>query len=70
MLVKSDQNRIRGIWFNGSSDGATEERLVAIYEIGDKMASSLVEYFSNEDARAVIKRLAEAGVNMTYKGKK
>lgn len=49
---------------------ATEEQLVAIYEIGDKMASSLVEYFSNEDARAVIKRLAEAGVNMTYKGKK
>lgn len=49
---------------------ATEEQLVAIYEIGDKMASSLVEYFSNEEARAVIKRLAEAGVNMTYKGKK
>lgn len=49
---------------------ATEEQLVAIYEIGDKMASSLVEYFSNEDARAVIGRLAEAGVNMTYKGKK
>lgn len=49
---------------------ATEEQLVAIYEIGDKMASSLVEYFSNEDARAVIKRLADAGVNMTYKGKK
>jgi len=49
---------------------ATEEQLVAIYEIGDKMASSLVEYFSNEDARAVIERLADAGVNMTYKGKK
>lgn len=49
---------------------ATEDQLVAIYEIGDKMASSLVEYFSNEDARAVIRRLAEAGVNMTYKGKK
>ncbi|MGE7675385.1 NAD-dependent DNA ligase LigA [Lysinibacillus sp. NPDC094403] len=49
---------------------ATEEQLVAIHEIGDKMASSLVEYFSNEDARAVIDRLAEVGVNMTYKGKK
>ena len=49
---------------------ATEEQLVAIYEIGDKMASSLVEYFSNEDARAVIGRLAEVGVNMAYKGKK
>ncbi|AVK95352.1 NAD-dependent DNA ligase LigA [Lysinibacillus sphaericus] len=49
---------------------ASEEQLVAIHEIGDKMASSLVEYFANEDARAVIKRLAEAGVNMTYKGKK
>ncbi|MFY0519768.1 NAD-dependent DNA ligase LigA [Lysinibacillus sp. UGB7] len=49
---------------------ATEEQLVAIHEIGDKMASSLVEYFANEDARAVIARLAEVGVNMTYKGKK
>jgi len=49
---------------------ATEEQLVAIYEIGDKMASSLVEYFSNEDARAVIGRLAEVGVNMNFKGKK
>ncbi len=49
---------------------ATEEQLVAIHEIGDKMASSLVEYFSNEDARAVIGRLAEVGVNMTYEGKK
>ncbi|GLC90445.1 NAD-dependent DNA ligase LigA [Lysinibacillus piscis] len=48
----------------------TEEQLVAIHEIGDKMASSLVEYFANEEARAVIQRLAEAGVNMTYKGKK
>ncbi|MFJ7699850.1 NAD-dependent DNA ligase LigA [Lysinibacillus fusiformis] len=49
---------------------ATEEQLVVIYEIGDKMASSLVEYFSNDDARAVIERLAEVGVNMTFKGKK
>ncbi|WP_341300550.1 NAD-dependent DNA ligase LigA [Lysinibacillus sp. FSL H8-0500] len=49
---------------------ATEEQLVGIHEIGDKMASSLVEYFSNEDACAVIDRLAEAGVNMTYNGKK
>ncbi|MGG2083303.1 NAD-dependent DNA ligase LigA [Lysinibacillus pakistanensis] len=49
---------------------ATEEQLVEIYEIGDKMASSLVEYFSNEDARAVIGRLAEAGVNMMYKSKR
>lgn len=49
---------------------ATEEQLVAIHEIGDKMASSLVAYFANEDACAVITRLAELGVNMTYKGKK
>ncbi|EAZ87848.1 NAD-dependent DNA ligase LigA [Lysinibacillus fusiformis] len=49
---------------------ATDEQLVAIYEIGDKMASSLVEYFSNDDAGAVIERLAEVGVNMTFKGKK
>ncbi|MEG0259968.1 MAG: NAD-dependent DNA ligase LigA [Lysinibacillus sp.] len=49
---------------------ATEEQLIAIHEIGDKMAESLVQYFANEDAQEVVARLADAGVNMTYKGKK
>jgi DNA ligase (NAD+) len=49
---------------------ATEEELTNIFEIGEKMADSLVTYFANEDVQALITRLREAGVNMTYTGKK
>jgi DNA ligase (NAD+) len=49
---------------------ATEEELVAIHEIGEKIAQSVVSYFKKEEARQLIARLKEAGVNMTYKGKK
>ena len=49
---------------------ATVDELTAIFEIGEKMADSVVTYFANEDARLLIKRLADVGVNMAYKGKK
>lgn len=49
---------------------ATEEQLIAIHEIGDKMAESLTTYFAHDDAKALIARLEEAGVNMLFKGKK
>lgn len=49
---------------------ATNEQLTAIFEIGEKMAQSLTMYFANEEAQALIARLAEAGVNMQFKGKK
>lgn len=50
--------------------GATETELVNVFEIGDKMADSVVTYFDNEDVLALISRLKEAGVNMNYLGKK
>ncbi|WP_421617107.1 NAD-dependent DNA ligase LigA [Brevibacillus sp. TJ4] len=47
---------------------ANEEELTQIDEIGPKMAASLVNYFRQPQAQAVIERLRDAGVNMTYKG--
>ncbi|MFJ8263878.1 NAD-dependent DNA ligase LigA [Rummeliibacillus sp. NPDC094406] len=48
----------------------TDEELVNVFEIGEKMADSIVSYFESEDVQALITRLREAGVNMTYLGKK
>jgi DNA ligase (NAD+) len=47
---------------------ASVEELTAIREIGPKMADSIVRFFQNPGARALIERLREAGVNMTYLG--
>lgn len=47
---------------------AKEEELVTIFEIGDKMAQSLVQYFANEGALNVIEHLRAKGVNMIYTG--
>ncbi|MEW9501897.1 NAD-dependent DNA ligase LigA [Jeotgalibacillus marinus] len=49
---------------------ATEEKLLLINEIGDKMASSIVTYFNKEDVQELIEELKEVGVNLTYKGPK
>ncbi|MEK9199716.1 NAD-dependent DNA ligase LigA [Lysinibacillus halotolerans] len=49
---------------------AKEEEITAIYEIGGKMADSIVTYFDSDEVKALITRLKEAGVNMLYKGKK
>lgn len=49
---------------------AKVEDLTAIHEIGEKMAESLVAYFENEEARLLIARLQDLGVNTTFKGKK
>lgn len=48
----------------------TKEELISIYEIGDKIADSIVSYFKNDDVKVLISRLKEVRVNMTYKGKK
>ncbi|WP_049335653.1 NAD-dependent DNA ligase LigA [Staphylococcus hominis] len=48
----------------------TEEELVAIHDIGDKLAQSVVTYLDNEDIRALIEKLKDKNVNMTYKGVK
>ncbi|SHK12870.1 DNA ligase (NAD+) [Anaerobranca californiensis DSM 14826] len=42
---------------------ADYDRLIGIPEIGDKIANSIREYFSNSDALQLINRLKEVGVN-------
>ena len=48
----------------------TEEELIDVFDIGEKMADSIVSYFDSEDVKALIARLRESGVNMKYLGKK
>lgn len=49
---------------------ATYDELVAINEIGDKMADSIVTYFDQPEVLQLVEELASFGVNMTYKGPK
>ena len=42
---------------------ASKEELVAIHDIGDIMADSIVEYFSNEDNLKIINELKNHGLN-------
>ncbi len=49
---------------------ATVEQLTEIFEIGDKMADSIVMYFEKEEVRELIERLRQLGVNVYYTGKK
>ncbi|MBU8689964.1 NAD-dependent DNA ligase LigA [Priestia megaterium] len=49
---------------------ATYDELVAINEIGAKMADAIVAYFTQEEVRELIHELKEYGVNLTYKGPK
>jgi DNA ligase (NAD+) len=44
---------------------ATKEDIVAVHGIGETLADSLVSWFADERARALVRRLAERGVNMT-----
>ncbi|KIX90471.1 NAD-dependent DNA ligase LigA [Staphylococcus microti] len=48
----------------------TEEELVEIHDVGEKLAQSFVTYMANEDIRALIEKLEARGVNMTYTGQK
>ncbi|WP_100330192.1 NAD-dependent DNA ligase LigA [Bacillus xiapuensis] len=49
---------------------ADMEQLLAIHEIGDKMADAVVTYFNQPEVSELIERLKAAGVNMVYKGPK
>ncbi|AUO12196.1 NAD-dependent DNA ligase LigA [Priestia megaterium] len=49
---------------------ATYDELVAINEIGAKMAEAIVAYFTQEEVQELIHELKEYGVNLTYKGPK
>lgn len=48
---------------------ATREELTAVFEIGEKMADSLVTYFQQEEVQQLIARLKDAGLTMHYTGK-
>lgn len=47
---------------------ANLEELIAIHEIGDKMADAVVTYFEKEEVAALVERLRERGVNLSYAG--
>ncbi|MCM3226110.1 NAD-dependent DNA ligase LigA [Terribacillus saccharophilus] len=47
---------------------ATVEELVAIDEIGEKMADSIYQHFQEDKVTQLIEELKAVGVNMTYKG--
>jgi DNA ligase (NAD+) len=49
---------------------ASKDELIAINEIGDKMADSIVAFFEQDEAKELINELVAAGVNMEYKGAK
>ena len=41
---------------------ASHESLIEAEEVGGKIAEAIIEYFANEDNRAIIERLRQAGV--------
>ncbi|MEQ6375588.1 NAD-dependent DNA ligase LigA [Bacillaceae bacterium S4-13-56] len=47
---------------------ASYDELVAIYEVGDKMADAVVRYFEEPHARELIEDLKSLGLNLEYKG--
>lgn len=47
---------------------ATKEELIAIDEVGEKMADSVELYFNKPEVDELISELKESGVNMEYKG--
>ncbi|MRH44569.1 NAD-dependent DNA ligase LigA [Aquibacillus halophilus] len=47
---------------------ATFEDYISVYEIGEKMADSIVRYFDEEQVKELIGELSSLGLNMEYKG--
>ncbi|TSB45610.1 NAD-dependent DNA ligase LigA [Alkalicoccobacillus porphyridii] len=47
---------------------ATKEQLVAVDEIGEKMADSIVSYFEKPEVHDLLERLQQVGLNLTYTG--
>lgn len=47
---------------------ASEEELVAVNEIGEKMAASIVRYFAKPEVTALLDELVDLGVNLSFKG--
>ncbi|SFB15291.1 DNA ligase (NAD+) [Lentibacillus halodurans] len=49
---------------------ATFEDIVAINEMGDKMADAVVQYFAEDEVKHLLHELKDIGLNMAYKGPK
>ncbi|WP_099157694.1 NAD-dependent DNA ligase LigA [Virgibacillus ndiopensis] len=49
---------------------ATFEDLIEINEIGEKMADSIAQYFTEQEVMDLLQELKDLEVNMAYKGKK
>lgn len=47
---------------------ATKDEIVALENLGETIADSLVTYFANEEVHELMAELKKAGVNLTYKG--
>jgi len=63
--VGLNASKLLEIHFNGSLKNlmkSTKEELVSINEVGDIMADSIVEYFSNNDNQLLIKKCIESGL--------
>lgn len=71
-LVGAKAARTLSVEFESMNNlmNATKEELLAIYEIGEKMADSVVNFFDNEEAVELLSELKRLGVNMDYKGPK
>jgi len=48
---------------------ATYEDLIKLYDVGDIMATSILEFFNDENNKQTIEKLKDAGVNTWYLGK-
>ncbi len=48
---------------------ATEEQLLAIDEVGERIARSIIAYFADESNRKIVASLRDAGVRMTAEAK-
>lgn len=51
-------------------ENATSEELINIPDIGEIIAKSVINYFSNNNHKAIIDELKDLGINMTYLGQK
>ena len=51
-------------------ENASFEELTSIPDIGDIIAKSIIDYFSNNHNKAIVDELKDLGINMKYLGKK
>ena len=66
--VGSKTSKILAKRFNNIDNliNATYDDFISIFEIGEKIAQSLVDYFNNDENVKIIEMLKEKGINFTY----